>query len=371
MLIQRPKNTAIPDHTLGEAQGKPFGPAKVQEAVDDVLDPINAPNGATVEIPTPPKNAELIQIWWLSDDGVVDVLEHKFISEDDKGKPVEFRISNEIVMASLNKAVTISYEIRLFENDKVVSGEDYKLRVESQAFKFGPAKVQEAVDDVLDPANAPNGATVEIPFNSSVNAGDSIQIWWLSDDGVVDELVHKTIDEDNKGKPIEFQISNEIVMLCLNQTVTISYDVILLEGGGRPGEIYKLRVESQAFKFGPAKVQEAVDDVLDPANAPNGATVEIPFNSSVNAGDSIQIWWLSDDGVADELVHKIIDEDNKGKPIEFQISNEIVMLCLNQTVTISYDVILLEGGGGPGEIYKLRVESQAFKLPAATFKEAT
>ena len=142
-LSQRPKNTEIPDRTLSEMQGKPFGPAKVQEAVDDVLDPANAPDGATVEIPTPPENAELIQIWWLSDDGVVDVLEHKFISEDDKGKPVEFRISNEIVMASLNKAVTISYEIRLFEGD-VMSGEDYKLRVESQAFKLPAATFKEA-----------------------------------------------------------------------------------------------------------------------------------------------------------------------------------------------------------------------------------
>ena len=126
-------------------QGKPFGPAKVQEAVDDVLDPTNAPNGATVEIAAnrPENTGDLIQMRWLSDDGVIDVLVPEFISEDNKGKPVEFRISNEIVMASLNKAVTISYEIRLFEGD-VMSGEDYKLRVESQAFKLPAATFKEA-----------------------------------------------------------------------------------------------------------------------------------------------------------------------------------------------------------------------------------
>ena len=238
-------------------QGKPFGPAKVQEAVDDVLAPTNAPNGATVEIAAnrPENTGDLIQMRWLSDDGVIDVLVPEFISEDNKGKPVEFRISNEIVMACLNKTVIISYEVRLFEKNEVVSGEDYELRVESQAFKFGPAKVQEAVDDVLDPANAPDGATVEIP--TPPENAELIQIWWLSDDGVVDVLEHKFISEDDKGKPVEFRISNEIVMASLNKAVTISYEIRLFEGDVMSGEDYKLRVESQAFKLPAATFKEA------------------------------------------------------------------------------------------------------------------
>lgn len=48
-----------------------------------------------------------------------------------------------------------------------------------------------------------------------------------------------------------------------------------------------------------------------------------------------------------------------------------MLASLNKTVTISYWVELFKGGKAEAEDYELRVESQAFKLPVATFKEST
>ncbi|RBB96894.1 hypothetical protein C3E97_029770, partial [Pseudomonas sp. MWU12-2115] len=131
--------------------------------------------------------------------------------------------------------------------------------------------------------------------------------------------------------------------------------------------------EAQQQLLEPAKVDKTVDNVLDPNEAKDGALVLIPANRDENAGDHFYMNWRTEDGSVDEKYNKRISGNNQGKVVEFLVPADIVLASLDETVIITYYVELFEGGDDAvGEEYRFLVKaSPAFKLPVATFKEAT
>lgn len=262
-----------------------------------------------------------------------------------------------------------------------------------------------------------NGS-IRIPFDALIVVGMAIELKWFGtrpDSSTYDpELDWFFPNSDEVGDPAGFFISVEGKHLKTLEggTLDLSYnllsdeDGIIVSRGSRHAPV--LKVGEPQFELVKPIVLGEKDSALEPNDLPNGASkltaprpTAIPTqakdvvtytwlgevtgkkedsitlnalskdNCPENAGDHFYMKWISNDGVVDESYDKPISGNNKGKPVEFPVEQSFVLASLNKTVTISYWVELFKGGKAEAEDYELRVESQAFKLPVATFKEST
>ncbi|MHC8386094.1 RCC1 domain-containing protein [Pseudomonas sp. LB3P14] len=349
---------------------------------DGALEPEDLPNGVSIltaprPTGTPSKAKDVVTYFW---EGKVSgkTQDEVTLNALSANRDVKYNLNAKFVADHMEPnrgtSVTAWYQIWRFETNTTSHSNPLTFVIgEAQQQPLDQAEVVEAIDNVLDPADAPNGATVRMPANRPENVNDKYLMQWLTEDGETEHKDEKTVSEENKGEPVECNIPRSIVLASQGKSVTVSYVVEPAEGGEFPAEDYELTVKKQAQPLlDQAEVVEALEGVLDPANAPDGATVRIPANRPENAGDHFYMKWATTDGVTEHEDDKSITGNMKGKPVEFTVPVEIVRASLNKNVIVSYRVALFEGGDdAEGEDYPLKVEKQEFTLPDATFKEAT
>jgi hypothetical protein len=300
-IIKRLSRSAAPVN-VGEPQFELVKPIVLGEQSGE-LEPGDLPAGAsrlTAPRPTgtPSKSGDKVTYTW---DGEVTGKTEDFVDLNalSANKDVLFTLNAAFVAAHIEpnrgKKITATYRIWRKETDTTSYSNPLTFVVgKAEQPLLDPAEVVQAPDGVLDPANAPDGATVRVAANRPENAGDHFYMTWATTDG---ETVHrddKPVTTNNKGKPVEFTVERSIVLACLNKDVVISYDVELFEGGDRvPGEDYPLRVEATEFNLPDATFKEATGpqkDQLNPDDVyPDGATVVIPATALLKEKDKITV----------------------------------------------------------------------------------
>ena len=277
----------------------------------------------------------------------------------------------------------LSYNLLSDENGEIVRRDSRHaalLNVGEPQFELVKAIVDGEQDGALEPGDLPNGisnVTCPAPVANPSKPNDRVSWQLLDAQGVQLFEDSKTLNALSAGKKVEFPLSAAFVQQYFEahrgEELTVKYDIWRSETGkysyANPLEF--VIGEARQPLLDPAKVREAVDDVLDPANALNGAHIDIEANDPENAGDHFYVTWTTQDGELRFEDDKNITGNMQGKPVEFPVPRSAVLASVDQIVTISYWVELFEGGEAPGEDYQLLVEEQMFDLPIATFKEAT
>ncbi|RON41520.1 hypothetical protein [Pseudomonas brassicacearum] len=351
------------------------------------LEPNDLPNGAgrfTAPRPTatPTKPKDIVTYTWLGEvtGEKVDSITLTTLSAD---SDVKFTLNAAFVAEHIEpnrgKKVTASYRIWRFETGQTSYSDPLVFVIgEAQGQLLEPAKVQEALNDVLDPVNAPDGATVEIAANRPKNAGDQFHMKWVSDDGVVNEPYNKSISGNNEGKPVEFLVNKSVVVASLNKTVTISYWVELFEGGKASGKDYELRVESQAFKLPVATFKEAIGaqkDQLNPNDVyPNGATVIIAATAQLKDGDEIIV--TVEGKTTTTYPHKVLPMEEGKELSSIKVPHAVVDANNGLSISLSYIVKRKAGGtDGPSDptVYDVRkvIGSGTLKIMGARYNRST
>ncbi|MCU0121833.1 hypothetical protein N8H74_26550 [Pseudomonas sp. B2M1-30] len=234
-------------------------------------------------------------------------------------------------------------------------------------------------DGALEPADLPDNRsklTAPRPTTTPSKAKDVVTYTWDGEvTGKVEDSV--TLNSLSANRDVIFNLDPEFVAKHIEPNrgnkVIVTYRILRAETSttsySNPLE-FVVGVAQQEL-LDPARVIEAPDDVLDPADVPNGATVQMDANRQENAGDHFYMKWVTADNATVHEDDKPISSNNKGKPVEFTVPHRIVLTSLGQDVTISYHVELFEGGEALGKEYRLKVEAPSFELPVAVFKEAT
>lgn len=278
--------------------------------------------------------------------------------------------------------LTLAYNLLIAEGDTVVSRRSRSavpLNVGEPQFELDAPTVSGVKDGALEPADLPNGETTLVapaPTATPSKSGDKVTYTW---DGENTGKTEDSVDLNpiSAGKDIKFNLRADFVAEHIEKnrekTITVTYRIWRAETNttSYSNPLTFVVGKAQQELLDPGAVREAIDDVLDPANAPNGANVVIPPNRPENTGDHFYMNWATTDGAVDYSADKPISSNNKGNDVEFPISRQTVLASLNKTVVVSYRVELFEGGSATGENYELAVEAQEFKLPVATFREAT
>ncbi|MDU9041578.1 hypothetical protein LOY64_08465 [Pseudomonas corrugata] len=277
----------------------------------------------------------------------------------------------------------LSYNLLSDENGEIVSrGSRHAapVNVGEPQFELVRAIVVGEQNGALEPGDLPNGTskvTCPAPVANPTKSGDVVS-WQLFDaQGTKLFDDSKTLTALNAGKNVDFPLNAAFVQQHFEahrgEELTVKYDILRFDTGkysyATPLEF--VIGEARQPLLDPAKVREAIDDVLDPADATGGAHIDIEPNRAENAGDHFYVTWATTDGATTHTDDKSITGSMKGKPVEFPVPRSIVLASEDKTVIVSYRVELLEGGDQPGEDYELLVQHQAFRLPEATFREAT
>ncbi|MCX4217081.1 hypothetical protein MKZ87_05470 [Pseudomonas sp. MCal1] len=286
---------------VGEPQFELVKPIVLGE-VNGGLEPGDLPAGAsrlTAPRPTGTPSKAKDEVTYTWDGEVTGKIEDTItLNALSANKDVNFTLNAAFVAAHIEpnrgKKITASYRIWRFETDTTSYSNPLTFVVgQAEQPLLDPAEVVQAPDGILDPANAPDGATVRIAANRPENAGDHFYMTWATTDGVTVHTDDKSISGNNKGKPVEFPVDRATVLACLNKNVVISYYVELFEGGQRRGDDYPLRVEATESKLPDATFKEATGpqkDQLNPDDVyPNGATVVIPATALLKADDKITV----------------------------------------------------------------------------------
>ncbi|WLH65393.1 hypothetical protein [Pseudomonas sp. FP2300] len=277
----------------------------------------------------------------------------------------------------------LSYNLLSDENGEIVrrgSRHAALLNVGEPQFELVKAIVDGEQDGALEPGDLPSGiskVTCPPPVATPTVAKDVVS--WQLFDAQGEKLYEdsKELNALSAGKKVEFPLNAAFVQLYFeahrNEELTVKYDILRFATGkySYANPLVFVIGEARQPLLDPASVREAVDDVLDPANALNGAHIDIEPNDPENAGDRFYVTWTTEDGELRFADDKRITGAQQGQLVEFPVLRSVVLASVDQTVTISYWVVLLEGDEQPGKDYELLVQAQAFRLPEATFKEAT
>ncbi|WP_409317181.1 RCC1 domain-containing protein [Pseudomonas sp. KCJK9016] len=279
-------------------------------------------------------------------------------------KDVNFTLDAAFVAAHIEpnrgKKITASYRIWRFETDTTSYSNPLTFVVgQAEQPLLDPAEVVQAPDGILDPANAPDGATVRIAANRPENAGDHFYMEWATKDGVTVHKDDKPISGNNKGKPVEFTVDRATVLACLNKDVVISYYVELFEGGQAPGEDYQLRVEETESRLPDATFREASgpqEDQLNPDDVyPDGATVVIPASARLKTSDEITV--TVEGQTTTTYPHTVTAGQADKELAVIKVPHSVINANDGRSIALSYEIKRKAGGtDGPSDptVYDVR-----------------
>lgn len=111
-------------------------------------------------------------------------------------------------------------------------------------------------------------------------------------------------------------------------------------------------------------ILEAKGQTLDPADALNGATLEIGAAANLREGEAVMAQWKGPKG--SDRQQKIVSAAEAGQLLTFVFDNDVVAINDGQTVEVAYTVTRASGIVQESARLELKIMSAALELPAPT-----
>ncbi|WP_252089048.1 hypothetical protein [Pseudomonas sp. MWU13-3659] len=345
------------------------------EAIDDMVE-IDVPT-ATVSIPQATgllANDTLILTWLgtRADGTPLLYTERRRISAGQAGKEYRFRVDPAVNLVPLDGGtLLLSYQL-------LRRGLDVPLDSASTLIGVGvalselpaPSTVPVFTDGNISPGDHPNGIEVVIQPYPNMNANQTIYLSWVGDVG---DPFHDNVDAE-PGFPTYFSIDQAQLRKNENGEVRVFYTVSEPDKPDRLSDDLVLYIGvRQSRDLPPPLVLEAPgapEEALDPANAPNGATVRVPATANLQLGDLLIVHWSGDQGDASKTeVEWTVLQGEQGLHKDLVIDSTVVRASNNGNVNLQYEVYRA-ATGLPDNSAPLTLRVQGAALPLPTFVEA-
>ncbi|WP_160286292.1 Kelch repeat-containing protein [Pseudomonas knackmussii] len=219
--------------------------------------------------------------------------------------------------------------------------------------------IDQAVDDLLDPADVPNGATVRIAAAANLEAGDMVTVHWIGTSGAGSIDIDHPVSGGQVGKDITVVVPLAVVQANAGNSIQLSYDIARFSGGieTSPVSIYRI---GESVELPPPSIDEAGENELDISAVPNGATVRIPASAALEEGDEVSVHWEGQPGAGSTVVTHSVTAGEAGQDLTLTIPLSVVEADMGTRITLYYVVERAAGGTqtSPSVTYEI-VESQS------------
>lgn len=233
------------------------------------------------------KVGDVIRSYWGDVHGPVAI-----VDQDDMGlKRVELGFSREFLESIGDIQASVYYTVTDLAGNLSMDSQSIAVTLLLRVLPELPLPVvKEATGDVLDPADAVNGATVVVGASAELQRGDRVIVQWNGPGG--SDSKEKTIAAGDAGKALEVVFSAVLVEANKGQTVTIDYRVVRANGSEQASASLALQIKSGLAQL-PAPQMDTVgtDGILTPSKIPeSGATVRVRY-PEMSTGDSVLVNW--------------------------------------------------------------------------------
>lgn len=326
---------------VGVALSELPAPSSVPVFNEGMLKPGDHPSGIEVVIqPYPNMNAnQTIYLNWVGDVG--DPFHDNV--EAEPGFPTYFSIDQAQLRRNENGEVRVFYTVSEPGKPDRIS-DDLVLYIGLRPSKELPLpQVLEAPDNVLDPANAPNGATVRVPATANLQVGDLLVLHWSGDQGDPSKTeVEWTVLQGEQGLHKDLVIDAAVVRASNNGNVNVQYEVYRASTG-LPDNSASLALRVQGAVLPLPTFVEAVDGNLNPDDVPVGATVLIDASARLRVNDLVTVR-IAYPGGAKTFPQTV---QVGGAALRVPVPAADVRALINQTVSLTYTVF--RSPNGPSE----------------------
>lgn len=341
----------------------------VEDAVHGTLDP--ALDTTTVTVPGAALELnDHVTMVWLGTRADGSVLLHSVgrpVSGAGVGKPMNFTIDGPEHIAVLDGgSVSVYYRLYKYKLDRELTSDSELLMVgESQSTLPAPVTRPSADSGFIEPDDLPGGQLVIIvaPY-AGMKVGQTVRLVWKASLGpAYDDWMEVT--PPLEGKEVPFYMDRSTVEQYRDATVELAYQI---EEPGVPSRLsspvtFTVGVKDAALP--PPELPQAVDGVLNPADASDGAIVRVPVEAGLAFGDDVEVSWTGDKQGGVTKKSELVHEDDVGKPFDVIIDYQYVVANNDGNVVVSYQVF--QGGAGGGapisDPQTVRVQGAALPLP--------
>lgn len=197
-------------------------------------------------------------------------------------------IPREVIEEAGGGQIAVTYEIRDKVNNWSLLAPYTYINVEIDT-PAAPEVLGEE-NGVLDPDKVPEGSRITIAPWAGIMAGDIVEAYWT---GASDW--NDTLTVSDASVPVEFSVSSDTIGANLNAQVRVWYEVTRVSGGNKLVSLTRaFYVDSDLHLPDPVLpapvIAEANGGVLDPADTPQGATVQVPAWSDYASGDILSLF---------------------------------------------------------------------------------
>ncbi|WP_206080216.1 hypothetical protein, partial [Pseudomonas viridiflava] len=304
------RSKSLPLTILGEAQQ--LEPPRVPAAVNGLLDPKQ--RNVIAEVPpyhfmADGNDVTLVLMGRTPGGETVMHDEVKNLNQDDVDKTLEFLIPDDKVSALAGGSLEVYYTVKTFTK-AFFKSPVLQLLVDIDNTTPLPAPVVDKVDadGFLDPADIVLEALLRVMPYQGMAEGDKVTAHWDSSAVGGTYSTYTVINSGMINREAVFRVPKRYVDASIGRTVEAWYEV---QRGTRIALSNKLLINVREMIV-PATptptVKQANGDTLDPANAPNGATVVIDASASFKAGDRVTVQWKGPKG-SDTKEKTLIDSE--------------------------------------------------------------
>ncbi|WP_454562091.1 hypothetical protein [Pseudomonas sp. AIG] len=287
---------------------------------------------------------------------------------------LDFTIPNEAVRAIAKGSASVGFIRRRGDDDRL--SKNASVSVVGDIRELEAPSVKEVVGGTLPPDT--NNATVNIPWYFGRNSSDLVNLIWVAaKPGGGTEYYEdpRPVGSVPENEPILRSVSNANIRRFDGLSVKVYYVVTNSEAqllSVRESLPFTMLVGVALPTFDAPEVEEAsADGTLNPDNVP--ATGATPVLTELNTRDKDRFYfdWIGLANGGSYSDHIDLIPATAGKRVRVTVPKQYVTNNLNGTVVVKYRLQRNGETLGHSRELTLRIGVVEFKLPVATFHEAT
>lgn len=279
----------------------------------------------------------------------------------------EFQVPNEQFQAITQGRARLKYQVRKTDAESLRS-KSLTLTIVGQAMELPLPRVPAAEQNngTLDPTA--RNVSAEVPAYYFMSEGNDVHLFWMGKTASGANVMHdelKTVNAGDIGKPIFFVIPDEKVSVLGGGSIEVYYTVNTFSRAFFTSlSLFVPVADDKTQPLPLPSIKEATNNILDPANATDGATVVIDASANLREGETLAVRWEGPKG-SDRKEH-VVTAEQAGQAVSVVIASALVTVNDGQTVEVSYSVTRRSGTVQDSDKLALKILSAALDLPAPT-----
>jgi hypothetical protein len=328
------RSKSLPLKIVGSPMELPLPRVPAAEQNNGVLDP----TARNVRAEVPPyyfmAAGNDVHLFWMGKtESGANVMHDQLIkvAEGHVGSQIVFQIPDEKVRALAGGSVEVYYTVNTFSRAFFKSPSLHLTVSDGQTIPIPLPIIKEAINGVLDPANAPHGATVIVPPGANLRLGDQVRVSWKSPKG--DEYKDNVIGDSDVGNSLAVVFSNFLIIANRGQRISVSYRIIRTTGSTLFSRPYSVMIQDGELAL-PKPAMDTVkeDGVITPGLIPeSGATVRVRYDA--RSGDRVKVIWAGASRY--ETPEQTAGGSNQ---LVFTVPKSLIVATQNAMASVTYQV---------------------------------